>query len=356
MVSAINLKKTPKIIKSFVLKFIYISKILLLKIWKFICNVFNFWVKFARYDFLQIIDFRLPRKIWKKINTRRLKYFKNFLEKKYSKFIEEYKNKEIIIWRNDKKIWVLWWQWSENMPQLVKKCIRSIEENRWDYEVVVLDSKNYEHYVELPHFIMKKVEEKKISITHLSDIIRMSLLKQYGWVWVDATMFINSDIFKTFDGVNLNSVYVKLEDSSLWLKWGLSRRWSVKWSIWLIWWKSNRLFSFVYDFLIQYWNDYNYIMDYFLTDMVISIAYDKFEDCRKDIDRISNVNNQVDKLWGLFNKRYNENVRNDIMNIPYSKLTRKEKFHEVDKSGYLTIYWKFMQNKLFLRKYTSINS
>ena len=164
----------------------------------------------------------------------------------------------------------------------------------------------------------------------------MSLLKQYGWVWVDATMFINSDVFKTFDGVNLNSVYVKLEDI-------ISRRWDVKRSIWLIWWKSNRLFSFVYDFLIQYWSDYDYIMDYFLTDMIISIAYDNFEDCKRDINHINNVNHQVGELVKSFNDRYDVKIRKDLMKIPYSKLTRKEKFQEVDKSWHLTIYWKFMQ-------------
>ncbi|MBQ9553448.1 hypothetical protein IJU97_00315 [bacterium] len=73
----------------------------------------------------------------------------------------------------------------------------------------MLDKDNYEKYVTLPAFIIKKVYEHKISITHLSDIIRMALLKQYGGIWVDATMFINSNVFFNFEGKSVNSNYSK---------------------------------------------------------------------------------------------------------------------------------------------------
>ncbi|MBQ2600045.1 hypothetical protein II582_01420 [bacterium] len=43
----------------------------------------------------------------------------------------------------------------------------------------MLTQDNYKDYVKLPEFILKKVKEKKITITHLSDIIRMALLKEY---------------------------------------------------------------------------------------------------------------------------------------------------------------------------------
>ncbi|MBQ7073583.1 hypothetical protein IJM86_00620 [bacterium] len=45
--------------------------------------------------------------------------------------------------------------------------------------MILLTRDNYENYIKLPEFILQKVKKKEISITHLSDIIRMALLKEY---------------------------------------------------------------------------------------------------------------------------------------------------------------------------------
>ena len=311
-------------------------KYILFKIKKYIYDVHNFGRKFAWYDFLQLIDFALPKDIWNRINKNRLSCAIGVLEKKYLKLINHYKTKEFIGWENDKKIRVLWWQGIENAPKLIKKCVKSIEEYNCGYEVILLDKDNYKKYVELPDFIMKKVKKKKITLTHLSDIIRMGLLKKYWGIWVDATVFINSNIFKSFNDINLNSVSVDI-------KWDLIRRWEVKWAPWLIWWKSNRLFNFCYDFFIEYWKDYNYLIDYYLIDFVIFIAYKSFKDCEKDIDNISNKNHQIFTLCESFNDIYDEKKYNELMQIPFSKLSRKSKNKEVDENWNKTIYWKFVQ-------------
>ena len=100
-----------------------------------------------------------------------------------------------------------------------------MKDHNCGYEVVVLDGNNYKEYVKLPDFIMKKVKKWKITLTHLSDIIRMGILRQYWGIWVDATVFINSNIFESFNDINLNSVFVDI-------KWDLIRRWKVKWAPW----------------------------------------------------------------------------------------------------------------------------
>lgn len=77
-------------------------------------------------------------------------------------------------------IWVFWWQGEENMPTIVKACYNSIKKNRGLYKVILLDQKNFYNYVNIPTYILNKLESGKISITHFSDILRFNLLAKYG--------------------------------------------------------------------------------------------------------------------------------------------------------------------------------
>lgn len=317
--------------------FVFTFKLASSKILKYIYDICDFWPKIALYEFLQIFDCVLPRDIWNRINTTKLECCMEFLERKYSKFIDDYKTKEISPWRNDKKIRVLWRQWINRAPELVKRCVKSIKDHNCDYEVILLDKDNYKQYIELPDFITKKAYKGKITLTHLSDIIRMGLLKQYWGIWVDATVFVNSDVFKSFNDINLNSAFYTM-------KWVMPRWWNTKRDVWLIWWKTNRLFNFCYDFFIQYWKDYNHLIDYFLIDYTILIAYRHFKDCKEDIDNIGNENPQAFSLPASFNERYDEKKYNELMKIPFSKLSLKCNNKEIDSQWNRTIYWKFMQD------------
>lgn len=57
----------------------------------------------------------------------------------------------------------------------------------------------------LPNFILKKFENGYISITHLSDIIRVLLLYNYGGLWIDSTV------------LNISSINRKVFDSTFFL-------------------------------------------------------------------------------------------------------------------------------------------
>ena len=190
---------------------------------KFFYDVPRFGIKIAHYNFWWEFanSSLLPFNLNKKVKLKRHKLISNFLSTKYSDFINKYKNIKIEIWRNARKIWVLWWQWIESAPELVKICVNSIKEHNCWYEVILLTRDNYENYIKLPEFILQKVKKKEISITHLSDIIRMALLKEYWGIWIDATMFICSDVFKSFDNINLNTNYpVKFVQERWWFeKW-----------------------------------------------------------------------------------------------------------------------------------------
>lgn len=312
-----------KILRKMVKKFFYDVPHFGLKI-----AHYNFWWEFANSNLL-------PFGLSKKVKLKRHELIFHFLNTKYSDFIDEYKNKEIEPWKNSKKIWSWWWQWLDDAPEMVKICIESMKKNNCGYEVVIINKDSYKNYVNLPEFILKKVESKELSLIHLYDILRMALLKKYWWIWCDSTMFICSDVFREFDNINVNTNNP--------VKFTEERWWFEKWCWFFIWWKSNRLFSFVYDFFIKYHQDYSDIINYFLIDYTIWLAYNNFEDCKRDIDNITLRNNEIFTLQQVFNEKYEKGKYDKLMKNWFFKLSHKLEFNKYDKDGDLTNYGYFIK-------------
>lgn len=291
---------------------------------------YNFWCEFANFNLL-------PFGLNKKVKEKKFYYVYNFLSAKYADFIKGYTNEKTKAGINKKIIWCCWWQGEYNAPNLVKICINSIKKNACGYKVVIIDKTNYNKYISLPKNIIDKVENKKISITHLSDIIRMALLSKYGGIWVDATMYVRNDIFKKFDNINLNSNYPNLIANG----YG-----SDKWCGFFIGGRSNKTFSFVYDFFIKYHHDYDRLINYFLIDYAIHIAYNNFQDCKNDIDNINIHNNDIFRLVEVFNLTYEKSEYEKLMEKGFFKLTYKQHFNKYDKNGQLTNYGFFIKENM----------
>ncbi len=307
---------------------------------KFFYDVPHFWFKIAHYNFWWEFanSSLLPFGLNKKVKLKRHKLIFDFLNSKYWDFINEYKNKEIESWNNTKKIWTWWWQWLDKAPEMVKICIESMKKNNCWYEVVIIDKDSYKNYVELPEFILEKVEDWKLSLIHLYDILRMALLKKYWWIWADSTMFICNDVFKEFNNIELNTNYPTKFVEEHW--------WFEKWCWFFIWWKSNRLFSFVYDFFIKYHQDYSDVINYFLIDYTIWLAYKNFDDCKINIDNTTLRNGEIFTLQQVFNETYEKEEYDKLMGNGFFKLSHKLEFNEYDRSWNLTNYGHFMGNTI----------
>lgn len=92
------------------------------------------------------------------------------------------------------KIWVCWWQGLDNAPAIVRTCVASIQKAAGRHEVVVLDETNYRRYADLPEWIVERYKKGRISRTQFSDVLRLTLLAQYGGIWVDATVFCSDSL------------------------------------------------------------------------------------------------------------------------------------------------------------------
>jgi Capsular polysaccharide synthesis protein len=86
----------------------------------------------------------------------------------------------------NKTIWLLWLQGWDDAPWLIRQVAESWKINNpdWNIQYVTLD--NLHEYVCDIDYIYD--ETKKIEPPAKSDIIRLSLLKNHGGIWADATM------------------------------------------------------------------------------------------------------------------------------------------------------------------------
>lgn len=115
-----------------------------------------------------------------------------------------YQNKKIIvteqdfisIWKSDiftleiknrkaipKIIWAFWD--SKEMPEVVKICINNWKELHPDFEINILNNETIHTF--LPNF----PKLKDFNPVFKSDLLRLSLLKEYGGIYLDASVFLN---------------------------------------------------------------------------------------------------------------------------------------------------------------------
>ena len=263
------------------------------------------------------------------------KIIMKYLSDKYSYVIDKYRDKlePSNIDNSCKNIWICWWQGEEKTPLLVQRCIKSIRKNNKDCKITIITKYNYSEYIEIPRYILDKVEKGILSITYLSDVIRSCLLSKYGGLWLDATIFctkpIPNDVFER----ELFTCKSNIEDTNYISKY--------RWTTFIFASKKNSvLFSFLRDFFFEYCKNDTYIIDYLLIDYVIALAYENIKCVKENIDKIPITNVYRDNLVLLMNNAYDEDIFKKIINSnPYLfKLTMKERFYDLTEDGKKTFY------------------
>ena len=277
-----------------------------------------------------------PNSLLKKIQTQKKELIFQFLSQNFKDFIQKYQKKSDFPYTNTKKIRTCRRQGTHHIPEIVKHCLESVKQHQEEYELIIIDQNNYSQYLDLPPFILEKVKNKEITLTHLSDIIRMGLLKQYGGIWVDATMFFTKNFIQAFNNINLNSNYPQKHIEK---NYEFTKR-----TGFFIGGKSNKTFSFVYDFFLEYHKQYHQLIDFFLIDYALLLAYHYFPESKTDIDHITLKNEDIFQLVTIFNLPYEKKQYEKIMQQGFFKLTYKIDFFEYTKNNELTNYGKFIKD------------
>ena len=93
-----------------------------------------------------------------------------------------------------KKVLFLYWaQKFINAPTVVKKCLLSWKLKNPTWKIIELNDDNLSEYITIEEEI-PDIQNKNITKTSYSDIIRIFLLAKYGGCWCDATTFCNQSL------------------------------------------------------------------------------------------------------------------------------------------------------------------
>ena len=83
------------------------------------------------------------------------------------------------------KLFMYWHQGWNNAPDMVKRCAATWQRHNPAWDINLLDSATVGEKVKLP----SALKTLNLPLPALSDVIRICLLRQYGGVWADATLW-----------------------------------------------------------------------------------------------------------------------------------------------------------------------
>lgn len=238
-------------------------------------------------------------------------------------------------------IWICWFQGLESAPELVKRCIESVERHSADADVVLLTDDNIPDYLDLPEHIKAKYASGLISKAQYSDIVRTSLLYQYGGVWMDATVFMTKPLPESFYENVFSSLRFESDDNALsqgfWTAYFLASQ------------KGCTLVKLVRDILYSYWLHHDTLIEYFLIDYSFLYARERYS-LFKNLMNQQPVTGNNRFLIRQYLNLVPDAAAMDALNgdpVGIYKLSHKEKYVLSD-HGQPTIYSKILDGSLRL--------
>ncbi len=229
------------------------------------------------------------------------------------------------------------YQGIDSMPDLVQSCYRNLVYH-YGKRVRLVTSDNLADYIQIPDFVVNKVKSGNISLTHFSDIVRCSLLAQYGGLWLDSTCWVTDKIPDYITQLNIySSKDPTIQNLPLWS--------NGRWTGWLMGtnMKNYPLFCFCRDLLFAYWNKEDKLIDYLLIDFCLLMGYETLESIKSQMDKIPPNNAERNTLYYLLDQEYDEERFQQICKNSWCfKLSYKHHHRIYSKDGKITFYGKLI--------------
>ena len=244
-----------------------------------------------------------------------------------------------------KIIWTMWQQGEAQMPETVQASMKTIKDfaKRNDCEFYLLTDENLADFINIPRDITEKYKKKELSAAHYSDIIRFSLLYQYGGIWMDATLFVSPyATLEMFEGDFFTLNHPPLQPEKMERTVG-----DFKWAgFFLAGKKGKPYFKHIRDLYLYYVRKYPVFIHYLMMDYFILSEYKCSPYFENLVDRLP-ILAPAERVWflrdhahDLFEEKEWEEV---LKTTPILKTTYKIKKEEVLPGSYLD---QLLQGKL----------
>ena len=278
---------------------------------RFCLYLFNFG---PRLTFYYIV---YPRFGGRKAIFRRHEEIKRYIKLNFASVLNKYKDAVYPESQSfdNRMIWVCWLQGEANMPDIVRTCYKSVRANANGREVVLIKNENVEKYISIPKFIKDKVNNGKMSRTHFADYIRISLLKNYGGLWIDATVLVTDKI--NID-CKLPFFSIKQKPDSIHF---VSQ---YRWAVWILGCSpqiGKILFDCLENLFKAYLKKHSLFIDFFLFDYFLAVMYDEIPLVKQLVDNCPYNNPNAYELGALLNKEFNEDA--------FLQLKKNNTFHKL---------------------------
>lgn len=93
-----------------------------------------------------------------------------------------------------KIIWQYWGQGFDDLPKVVQLGFLSVDKFKQDFQVIRLTDDNIKEYLHFPDYVFEKRKNPAFRPVFFSDLLRLSLIKYYGGVWLDATVVLTEPL------------------------------------------------------------------------------------------------------------------------------------------------------------------
>ena len=247
------------------------------------------------------------------------------LERKYSGILKTFNYDESLEHIDSRKVWIFWWQGMENAPALVKRCYQSVKENLNDWEIILITQDNYKEYVSFPEHILQRLDSGQITLTHLSDLLRLELLINHGGLWLDATVLCTSpDIPKS---ILKSDLFVYQAQKP-----GADGK-AIIMSSWCMYAKTNNKILMATRYLLyEYWKKNSKLVDYFLLHQFFTIASNRYSEEAKKIPPFCNSVPHIllIHLFDVYDEQYWEELQRMTCFHKLSYKLGEEKLKEKD--------------------------
>lgn len=298
----------------------------------------NFGFKVARVTFVDgLIP---PGKSQKYIKTIE-NYIDKYIEPIIDKYIVQCENLNFSDVKNNNEdvvpVWCCWWQGVNNMPEIVKMCNDRLKEvipiNKAELHMITWD--NLSDYIEFPVHIKHQYNAGFISMTALSDILRVMLLSKYGGFWIDSTVLITGDFPKEYiTNYFYTQRFHEIEDK--WKREACRGLWC---GFLIAGSKDNPIFSYLTEAFIQWWKDFDMVIDYVILDYFLLSAYKKIPFFQKVIDSVPDNNVDIFEMYKVLHLPYNKELINALTKrTNLHKLTYKIDLRKTTEQGSMTLY------------------